>query len=226
MAYFLVEHYCSSACTLSMLPKYVPQRADGFWVNGKHICNVTYSRDGCLDIHSPLVLPRLLRWTPPYTRRASPLIFNFFLNVKSKPIHPAPSERAAHDQAIYDCTLCGFTSNVCPTGNAGRVISDSLVVRLRHCDGACKARFAVRGRTQKLFIAGAIQSLHGSFDFRWGEKPERIFAWRSPIKNRNSHFCAWAHSFLCATGVAHSSEKPSRLSTLRVAERSLTGAAL
>ena len=222
MDYYLEEHCCSSSCTPSMLPKDVRHRADYLWRNSKRICNIVYSSDGFLDIRSTLILPRLFRWTLPCTRWASPLGFNFFLNVKSKPIHPAPSLRAAHDQDIYDFIFCGSTSNICPTGNAGRVISDILVVRLRPFDGACKARFAVRRRTLKLFIAGAIQSLHGSFDFRWGETSSRIFDLLSQIKKRTSHYCAGAQSLLCVTGVTHSSKISSRLNTLRVAERNFT----
>jgi hypothetical protein len=226
MAYLLVEHCCDTECIPSKCPRDVSQNANTLCLTCKRICYAAYSRAGCLNIRSALVFPRYFRWTLSYSRRASPLRFNFFLNVKSKPIHPAPSLRAAHDQAIYDCTLCGSTSNVCPTGTAGRVISDSLVVRLRPFDGVCKARFAVRGRTLKLFIARAMNSLHGSFDFRWGEKPSRIFVLLAQAKNRNSRSCAGAHSFPCATGVAHSSEKFSRLNALRVAERNFTCEAL
>ena len=222
MTYYPVEHCCSSSCTPSMLSKDVRQNLGDLWRNSKRICNTVYSRVGCLDIRSPPTLPRLFCWTLSCMRWASPLDFYFFLNVKSKTIHPAPSLRTAQDQAIYDCILCGFTSNICPTGNTGRVISDSLVLRLRLFDGACKARFAVRGRTLQLFIARAIQSLHGSFDFRWGEMSSRIFEKLTQFKNRINHYCAGAHSFFCATWVAHSSEKPSRLNTLRVAEHNFT----
>jgi len=157
-------------------------------------------------------------WTPPKQHRASPLSFYFFLNVKSELIHPAPTRAAALDQAIYDCMFCGFTSNICPTGTTGRVLSYNLVERLRLCDGACKARFAVRGRTLKLFTAGTVKSLHGSFVLYWGKKPSRM----SQIENRISHLCAGAQSFLCSAGADHSSEKPSRLNALRVAERNFT----
>ena len=179
-----------------------------------------------LNIRYVFEIVQFSGWTPPKQHRANPLDSFFFLNVKSESIHPAPSRAAALDQAIYDCIFCGFTSNICPTGNTERVISDSLVERLRLFDGACKARFAVRRRTLKLFIAKAIQSLHGSFDFHWGEKSSRIFELHVQFKNRNSHFCVGTQAFLYATRVAHPSEKPSRLNTLRVAERNFTCEAL
>ena len=165
---------------------------------------------------------RYLRWTLPIPTRVNPLKSCAFLNDSTNIIHPAPSRSAALDQAILDCIFCAESSNICPLGSTERAFTVSLVERLRLYDGACKARFAYRWRTLQLFIAGAIQSLHGSFDFRWGETSSRIFDLLSQIKNRNSHYCARAQSFLCATWVAHSSKISSRLNTLRVAERNFT----
>ena len=165
---------------------------------------------------------RFFGWTPLKQHRASPLSSYFFLNVKNELIHPAPSRAAALDQAIYDCIFYGSTSNICPAGNTGRVISYNLVERLRLFDGAYKARLAYRGRTLKLFIAGAVKSSHGSFVFYLGKKPSRILALLLQIKNRISHFCSGAQSFLCSAGAEHSSQKSSRLDALCVAERNFT----
>ena len=175
-----------------------------------------------LNIRYVFEIVQFSGWTPPKQHRASPLSSYFFLKVKSELIHPAPTRAAALDQAIYDCMFCGFTSNICPTGTTIRALSYNLVERLRLCDGACKARFAVRGRTLKLFTAGAVKSLHGSFDFYWGKKSSRILVLLSQTENRISHFCAGAQSFLCSAGAEHSSKKTSRLNALRVAERNFT----
>ena len=222
MDYYSVEHCCSSSCTPPMLSKNVRHRVNYLWRNSKSICNTVYSSDGFLNIRSPLCLPRLFRWTLPYTRWASPLGFNFSLNVKSKPIHPAPSLRMAQDYAIGTLQFYAERLNFCPMGVAERIMLNSIVLSLWLCDGACKARFAVRGRTLKLFIAWAIQSLHGSFDFPWGETSSRIFDLLPQIKKRISHYCAGAQSLLCVTGVTHSSKKPSHLNTLRVVECNFT----
>jgi hypothetical protein len=180
------------------------------------------SNTSSLNMRYVFEMVRFSGWTPPKQHRASPLSSYFFLNVKSELIHPAPTRAAALDQAIYDCMFCGFTSNICPTGSTIRALSYNLVERLRLCDGACKARFAVRGRTLKLFTAGAVKSLHGSFDFYWGKKSSRILVLLSQTENRISHFCAGAQSFLCSAGAEHSSKKTSRLNALRVAERNFT----
>jgi len=180
------------------------------------------SKTCSLDIRYVFEIVQFSGWTPPKQHRASPLSSYFFLNVKSELIHPAPSRAAALDQAIYDCIFCAERSNICPTGDTERVFSNSLVERLRLFDGACKARLAYRGRTLKLFTAGAAKSSHGSFVFYWGKKPSRILALLSQIENRISHLCAGAQSLLCSAGADHSPEKPSRLNALRVAERNFT----
>ena len=179
------------------------------------------SKTCSLDIRYVFEMVRFSGWTPPKQHRASPLSSYFLLDVKNELIHPAPSRAAALDQAIYDCIFCAERSNICPSGNTGRVLSHSLVERFRF-DGACKARLAYRGRTLKLFTAGAAKSSHGSFVFYRGKKPSRILALLSQTKNRISHFCAGAQSLLCSAGAYHSSEKPSRLNALRVAERNFT----
>jgi len=179
------------------------------------------SKTCSLNIRYVFEMVRFSGWTPPKQQRASPLTSYFLLDVKNELIHPAPSRAAALDQAIYDCIFCGFTSNICPTGNTGRVLSYSLVERFRF-DGACKARLAYRGRTLKLFTARAAKSSHGSFVFYRGKKPSRILALLSQIENRISHLCAGAQPFLCSAGADHSSEKPLRLNALRVAERNFT----
>ena len=226
MAYLLVEHCCDIECTPSRYPNNVSQNTHAFWLTYKHMAYAAYSRDCYLDIRLALGLPRLFRWTLPYTRRASPLRSDFFLNVKSNLIHPAPSLRSAHDHAIWHTSILRGPLKFRPLGVAGRVMLNSMVVRLRPFDGACKARFAVRGRTLKLFIARAMNSLLGSFDFRWGEKSSRIFEVLSQSKNQNSLSCAGAHSILCSAGAEHSSDKTSRLNALRVAERNFTCEAL
>jgi len=179
------------------------------------------SKTCSLNIRYVFEMVRFSGWTPLKQHRASPLSTYFLLDVKNELIHPAPSRAAALDQAIYDCIFYAERSNICPTGNAGRVLSYSLVERFRF-DGACKARLAYRGRTLKLFTAGAAKSSHGSFVFYWGKKPSRILALLSQIENRISHFCAGAQSLLCSAGAEHSSEKSSRLNALRVAERNFT----
>ena len=171
-----------------------------------------------LNMRYVFEMVRFSGWTPPKQHRASPLISYFLMDVKNELIHPAPSRAAALDQAIYDCIFCAKRSNIRPTGNTGRVLSYSLVERFRF-DGACKARLAYRGRTLKLFTAGAAKSSHGSFVFYRGKKPSRILALLSQIENRIGHLCAGAQPFLCSAGADHSSEKPSRLNALRVAER-------
>lgn len=176
-----------------------------------------------LNMRYVFEMVRFSGWTPPKQHRASPLSSYFFLNVKSELIHPAPTRAAALDQAPWlDFIFYAERLNISPSGITTRDIAGSLVERLRLCDGACKARFAVRGRTLKLFTAGAVKSLHGSFDFYWGKKSSRILALLPQIENRTSHFCAWAQSFLCSAGADHSSKKPSRLNALRVAERNFT----
>ena len=146
----------------------------------------TPSNTCSLNVRYVLVFVQFFGWTPIKRHRASPLCSYFYLNVKSELIHPAPSRAAALDQAIYDCIFCAERSNICPTGNTGRVLSYSLVERFRF-DGACKARLAFRGRTLKLFTAGAAKSSLGSFVFYRGKKPSRILALLSQIENRNSH---------------------------------------
>ena len=179
-----------------------------------------------LNISYVFELMQFFGWTPPKPHRARPLTSYFFLNVKNELIHPAPSRSVELDQAIYDCMFCGFTSNICPAGNTGRVISYDLVERLWLFDGACKARLICFGSSIKLFAAGAAKSSHGSFVFYWGKKPSRILVLLAQTENRISHFCAGAQSFLCSTGAEHSSQKPSRLDALRVAERNFAGAAI
>ena len=179
------------------------------------------SKTCSLDIRYVFEIVKFSGWTPPKQHRASPPSSYFLLDVKNELIHPAPSRAAALDQALCEKIFCGFTSNIYPSGNTGRVISVSLVERLRF-DGACKARLAYRGRTLKLFTAGAAKSSHGSFVFYWGKKPSRILALLSQIENRISHLCAGAQPFLCSAGADHSSEKPSRLNALRVAERNFS----
>jgi len=179
------------------------------------------SKTCSLNIRYVFEMVRFSGWTPPKQHRASPLISYFLLDVKNELIHPAPSRAAALDQAIYDCIFYAKRLNICPTGNTGRVLSYSLVERFRF-DGACKARLAYRGRTLKLFTAGAAKSSHGSFDFYWGKKSARIFNLLPQTKIRTSRLCAGAQSLLCSAGADHSSEKPSRLNALRVAERNFT----
>ncbi len=153
------------------------------------------SKTCSLDIRYVFEMVRFSGWTPPKQHRASPLSSYFFLYVKSEFIHPAPSRAAALDQAIYDCIFCAERSNICPMGTTGRVLSYSLVERFRF-DGACKARLAYRGRTLKLFTAGAAKSSHGSFVFYWGKKPSRILALLSQIKTESVTFALGRnHSF-------------------------------
>lgn len=182
----------------------------------------TPSNTCSLNVRYVVVFVQFFGWTPIKRHRASPLCSYFFLNVKSELFHPAPSRAAALDQAICDCIFCAERSNICPSGNTGRVLSNSLVERLRLFDGACKARLAFRGRTLKLFTAWAAKSSHGSFDFYWGKKSARIFNLLPQTKNRTSRLCAGAQPLLCPAGADHSSKKPSRLNALRVAERNFT----
>ena len=182
----------------------------------------TPSNTCSLNVRYVFVFVRFSGCTPPKQHRASPLCSYFFLNVQSEPIHPAPSRAAALDQAICDCIFCAERSNICPSGNTGRVLSNSLVERLRLFDGACKARLICFGSSIKLFTARAAKSSHGSFDFYWGKKSARIFNLLPQIKNRTTRLCAGAQPLLCSAGADHSSEKPSRLNALRVAERNFT----
>ena len=122
------------------------------------------SKTCSLNMRYAFELVRFSGCTPPKQHRASPLISYFLLDVKNELIHPAPSRAAALDQAIYDCIFYAKRSNICPTGSTGRALPYSLVERLRF-DGACKALLAYRGRTLKLFTAGAAKSSHSSFDF-------------------------------------------------------------
>ena len=149
------------------------------------------SNTSSLDMRYVFEIVRFFGWTPLKQHRASPLSSYFFLNVKNELIHPAPSRAAALDQAIYDCIFCAKRSNICPAGTTGRVLSYNLVERLRLCDGACKARFAVRGRTLKLFTAGAVKSLHGSFDFHWGEKAFTNFSFAVANRKPNQSLMRW-----------------------------------
>ena len=158
-----------------MFPKAVRQRARCYFRSSKPNHNMAYSRVGYLNIRPTLVLPRLFRWTLSYTRRVYPLDCIFLLNVKSTSIHPAPSLRMAQDYAIGTLQFYARRIKFRPMGVAERAMLNSIVLSLRLCDGACKGRFVCLGRRIKLFIARAIQSLHGSFDFRLSEMPSRIF---------------------------------------------------
>ena len=179
------------------------------------------SKTGSLNIRYVFERLQFSTWTVPKQHKVNPLISYFFLNVKSKIIHPTQSRAAALDQGIYDYIFFGFPPNICPSGNTGRALLDTLVERIRF-DCACKARLAYRWRTLKLFIAGAMQALHGSFVFYWGKKSARILALLSQIENRTNHICAGAQLLLFSAWAEHSSKKPLRLNALRVAERNFT----
>lgn len=163
---------------------------------------------------------RNLRWTLPITTRVNPLKHISFLNVRMSLIHPAPSRSAALDHHPWNCIFSAERLNICPVGISERDIPAMMVERYRF-DGACKARFAYRWRTLQLFIAWAIQSLHGSFDFRWGEKPSRIFEKLSQFKNQTTHDALGRiHSFVSLGRNIRPKITP-RLNALRVAERNL-----
>ena len=176
------------------------------------------SKPCSLDIRYVFDMVLFSGWTPPKQHRAGPLNLLLFPERQKRINSPHRHRSAELDHAIYgDYIFCAERSNICPTGNTGRVISNSMVERFRF-DGACKARLICFWSSIKLFIAGAMKSSHGSFVFYWGKKPSRILALRSQIENRISHLCAGAQSLLCSAWADHSSEKPTRLNALRVAE--------
>lgn len=148
MAHFLVEHCCSSRCTPTMLPTVVYQITSRYTRTSKSTCNTTYSRGSYLNIRSTLVIPRLFRWTLPYTRRANPLDFKFFLDVKIKSIHRSVSAHGAR-LCHWHTVVLRRTLKPCPAGDAGRTMFNSIVERLRLSTE--RARHA-------LFVLGDAQS--------------------------------------------------------------------
>lgn len=155
MIFFLTGEHCwETECTPAMYHKNVHQRFTNLWPAEVPACSKTLSNKGLMDFGSSLDSPRFFRWTLPESWRVNPLKYFAFLHVGKNLIHPAPSPRVALDQAVCDCILFGVTSNICPGGVAVRFIPDNLVERLRLYDGACKARFACRGRQLRFSSLG------------------------------------------------------------------------
>ncbi len=155
-------------------------------------------------------------WTRPITDRASPQGFRFCLDDKNQPIHPAPSPRIALDQALRDFNF-RIPAQSRPNGYCWMQYLRALGRALRS-DGACKAHCFDSGESQQFISARAAMSLPGLPCFRWGSKRRQIFYTRSLIKNRNRLFLARARLSLHSAGASCSSQEPTCLNALLMAE--------